>query len=82
VLTGFRLSAAVALVLEVTGELIIGTPGLGKILAVAQTSGAVDTLYALVIVTGVLGVIVNLLARTAERRLLRWHPSVRGELPA
>ena len=82
VATGFRLAAAVALILEITGELIIGTPGLGQQIAVAQSSGAVPTLYALVIVTGVIGVVVNLLARAVERRVLRWHPSVRGEVPA
>jgi ABC-type nitrate/sulfonate/bicarbonate transport system permease component len=82
VVTGFRLAAAVALVLEITGELVIGTPGLGKLIGVAQSSGAVPSMYALVIVTGGLGVIVNLIARAAERRLLRWHPSVRSQAPA
>ncbi|MQA63230.1 MAG: ABC transporter permease subunit [Actinophytocola sp.] len=82
VMTGFRLAAAVALILEITGELVIGSPGLGKSIAVAQSSGAVTTMYALVIVTGLIGVAVNLIARRAERRVLRWHPSVRGEVPA
>lgn len=81
VMTGFRLAAAVALILEITGELIIGSPGLGKQIAVAQSSGAVDTMYALVIVTGLFGVLVNLLARMLERRSLHWHPSVRAEVP-
>jgi ABC-type nitrate/sulfonate/bicarbonate transport system permease component len=79
VMTGFRLAAAVALVLEVTGELIIGSPGLGKLIAVAQTSGAVASMYALVVVTGVIGVLVNVVARVTERRVLRWHPSIRRE---
>lgn len=80
--TGFRLAASVALILTITGELIIGTPGLGKLLAVAQQSGAVASMYALVIVTGLLGVAVNLLARLLERRVLHWHPSVRRESAA
>lgn len=80
VMTGLRLAASVALVLEVTGELIIGTPGLGNVLAAAQSAGAVPTVYAIVLVTGVLGVLVNLLARAIERRALRWHPSVRREV--
>jgi ABC-type nitrate/sulfonate/bicarbonate transport system permease component len=79
VVTGFRLAAAVALVLAVTAELIIGSPGLGKEIAVAQTSGAVPAMYALVVVTGLLGVGVNLLARALERRVLVWHPSTRRE---
>ncbi|WP_141013615.1 ABC transporter permease [Nocardioides sambongensis] len=77
-ITGFRLAAAVALILEVTGELVIGSPGLGNDIALAQSAGAVDTMYALVLVTGLLGVTVNLLARAVEHRALHWHPSVRG----
>ena len=82
VVTGFRLAASVALVLTLTGELVVGTPGLGRLLAVAQQSGAVAPVYALVVVTGLLGVAVNLLLRALERRVLRWHPSVRREVPA
>jgi ABC-type nitrate/sulfonate/bicarbonate transport system permease component len=80
--TGFRLAAAVALVLAVTAELIIGSPGLGKEIAVAQTSGAVPAMYALVVVAGLFGVGVNLLARALERRVLAWHPSMRREVAA
>ncbi|MGI5118382.1 ABC transporter permease [Marinactinospora thermotolerans] len=79
VLTGFRLGAAVALILAITAQLIIGSPGLGKEIAVAQSSGAVAAVYALVILTGALGVIVNIGVRALERRLLHWHTSVRGE---
>lgn len=79
VVTGFRLAATVALILTVTGELIIGTPGVGQLIQVAQSSGAVASMYALVVVTGLLGVIVNLATRALERRILRWHPSVRRE---
>jgi ABC-type nitrate/sulfonate/bicarbonate transport system permease component len=77
--TGIRLAASVALVLAITGELVIGTPGLGKEIAVAQTSNAVPAMYALVVVTGLLGVAANLLTRAAERRALAWHPAIRSE---
>jgi ABC-type nitrate/sulfonate/bicarbonate transport system permease component len=80
--TGLRLATSVALVLAVTGELVIGTPGLGQEIAVARSSGAVPAMYALVIVTGLLGVAANTLTRTAERRVLAWHPAVRTEAPA
>jgi ABC-type nitrate/sulfonate/bicarbonate transport system permease component len=82
VMTGVRLAAAVALVLAVTAELVIGNPGLGQQIAVAHTSGAVDRMYALVLVTGLIGVAVNLGARGVERRALAWHPAVRREAPA
>jgi ABC-type nitrate/sulfonate/bicarbonate transport system permease component len=78
VMTGLRLAASVALILAVTSELVIGNPGIGKTLAVAQSSGAVPTTYALVVVTGILGVIVNVGFRAVERRALSWHPSLRA----
>ena len=81
IVTGFRLAAAVALILEITAELVIGVPGLGQRIGVAQSSGAVATTYALVVVVGLVGVAVNVGARSVERRVLRWHPSVRREQP-
>lgn len=80
IITGFRLGAAVALILEVTAELVIGVPGMGRSIGVAQSSGAAEQTYALVIVVGLIGVAVNLFARTVERRALRWHPSVRKDV--
>ncbi|GAA3176344.1 ABC transporter permease [Blastococcus jejuensis] len=82
VMTGLRLAAAVALILAVTSELVIGNPGLGKLLANAQSSGAVTSTYAIVVVTGILGVLVNVIFRAVERRALSWHPSQRAEVPA
>ncbi|WP_411089243.1 ABC transporter permease [Streptomyces sp. 061-3] len=79
VMTGVRLAAAVALILAITAELIIGSPGLGSRIAVAQTSQAVPEMYALIAITGLLGLLINLAARTVERRALFWHQSVRGE---
>ncbi|MER5755549.1 ABC transporter permease [Streptomyces sp. NPDC002088] len=80
VMTGVRLAAAVALILAITAELVIGAPGLGARIAVAQTSQAVPELYALIVVTGLLGLLINVGARTVERRALAWHQSVRGEV--
>ncbi|MEU2785398.1 MULTISPECIES: ABC transporter permease [unclassified Streptomyces] len=80
VMTGVRLAAAVALILAVTAELVIGAPGLGQRIGVAQTSQAVPELYALIVVTGLLGLAINAGARAVERRALAWHQSVRGEV--
>src|SRR5439155_1546128 len=64
--TGIRLATSVALILTITGELIIGSPGLGKEIAVAQASGATATMYAMVLITALFGVVANVLTRTAE----------------
>jgi ABC-type nitrate/sulfonate/bicarbonate transport system permease component len=77
--TGLRISASIALILVITGELIVGLPGLGREVLVAQSSAAYDRMYAFIIAAGLLGVAVNLGFRTVERRVLFWHPSQRSE---
>jgi ABC-type nitrate/sulfonate/bicarbonate transport system permease component len=75
--TGVRISSAVALILAVTAELVIGSAGLGRSISVAQSGGAIDVMYALIIATGILGWALNILATRGERRVLHWHPSQR-----
>ena len=77
--TGLRISGSVALILVVTGEYVVGVPGLGQKVFIAQSSGAYDRAYAWIVVTGMLGLLVNLVFRTVERRYLWWHPSQRAE---
>lgn len=79
-MTGVRLAAAVALILAVTAQLIIGSPGLGRQIALAQSGGAIAALYALVVATGLIGVVINLVMRRLERRTLSWHSSIRSEV--
>jgi ABC-type nitrate/sulfonate/bicarbonate transport system permease component len=76
--TGVRISSAVALILSVTAELVIGAAGLGRQISVAQAGGAVDLMYALIIATGLLGWLLNIFATRGEKRVLHWHPSQRA----
>jgi ABC-type nitrate/sulfonate/bicarbonate transport system permease component len=75
--TGLRLASTTALILAVTAELVIGSPGLGREINLAQSAGAADQMYALIIVTGLLGWGLNALFGRGERRVLHWHPSHR-----
>ncbi len=75
--TGLRISSAVALILAVTAEIVIGSAGLGREINVARSSGAVEVMYALIITTGLLGWLLNIATTRAERRVLHWHPSHR-----
>jgi ABC-type nitrate/sulfonate/bicarbonate transport system permease component len=78
-MTGIRLAAAVALILAVTAGLVIGSPGLGREIALAQSGGAISGMYALALSAGLIGVVINLAMRQVERRILSWHSSVRSE---
>ena len=78
-MTGLRLAATVALILAITAEMFIGNPGLGREIMFARDAGQWTAVYALVVVTGLLGLLINLVFRAIERRSLSWHQSVRGE---
>jgi ABC-type nitrate/sulfonate/bicarbonate transport system permease component len=75
--TGVRISSAVALILAVTAELVLGVPGLGQQINIARQSGAVELMYGLIIATGLVGWGLNVVMSMLERRLLHWHPSQR-----
>ncbi|MCZ7474738.1 ABC transporter permease [Micromonospora sp. WMMC273] len=75
-MTGVRLGAAVALILAVTAEMVIGNPGLGRMIELSRSAGDAVGLYGLVVVTGMLGLLVNVVFRFVERRSLAWHQSV------
>ncbi|MER7458875.1 ABC transporter permease [Micromonospora sp. NPDC126480] len=78
-MTGLRLAATVALILAVTAEMVIGNPGLGRSIELSRSAGDTVGLYGLVVVTGLLGVAVNVVFRFVERRSLAWHQSVLSE---
>jgi ABC-type nitrate/sulfonate/bicarbonate transport system permease component len=79
-MTGLRLGSAVALILAITAELVIGSPGLGYQIALTQAGGAVPEMYALIVVTGIIGIIINFAMRFIEKKVLAWHASVRREV--
>jgi ABC-type nitrate/sulfonate/bicarbonate transport system permease component len=77
VATGLRISSAIALILTVTAELVVGADGLGRAIVVAQTSVQIPTMYAFIVVTGTLGWLLNAVFQAAEARLLHWHQAQR-----
>lgn len=78
--TGIRISAAIALIVAVSAELIAGGgPGIGTwMLGVSQAGVARELLYAGIVVTGLLGLALDSLLLAGERRLFAWHPGGRG----
>jgi ABC-type nitrate/sulfonate/bicarbonate transport system permease component len=77
VVTGLRIASSTAIILVVTAELVIGAPGLGKEINLAQSGNDLELMYALIIATGLLGWGLNVIFMAIERRALHWHPSQR-----
>jgi NitT/TauT family transport system permease protein len=77
--TGVRIASSIALILAVSAELITGAPGLGKLIVDAQGATKIPLSYAGVLVTGILGFLLNVVFTTLDRRLLPWSLAARGE---
>lgn len=77
--TGLRIAAAVALIVAVIAELIGGAAGLGRDILLAEDSGAsaLPLVYALIVITGAIGIVIAAVFTLLERRLLRWHERFR-----
>jgi NitT/TauT family transport system permease protein len=79
VFTGVRIASSIALVLAVSAELITGAAGLGKLIVDAQGATKIPLSYAGVLVTGIVGFLLNAVFSTLDRRLLPWSLAARGE---
>ena len=79
--TGIRISAAIALILAISTELIAGGgPGLGTWMLENSGAGVPrELLYGAIVVTGLLGLAINTALVLGERRLFAWHHRVRAE---
>ena len=78
--TGMRIASAQALILAVVAEIVGGAEGIGRNILLAQNSGtsAYPTMYAYIIVAGLLGIVLTGAFFLMERRLMHWHESQRN----
>jgi ABC-type nitrate/sulfonate/bicarbonate transport system permease component len=78
--TGLRVASATALIVAITSELIISSPGLGNAILFAESGGQFTSMYALILAAGLLGLALSTFFTQLERYFLRWHPSQRTEV--
>jgi ABC-type nitrate/sulfonate/bicarbonate transport system permease component len=77
--TGLRLAASIALLLVIGTEMVVGLPGLGYNVIRAQYAMQLPRMYALVVCSGLLGILIAWSFTRLERSTLKWHPSQRRE---
>jgi ABC-type nitrate/sulfonate/bicarbonate transport system permease component len=78
VATGVRTAAAIALVLAITVEMLTGRPGIGFYIENVRLNGLVTEMWAAILVTGMLGYLVNAIFMAIERIALPWSPENRA----
>jgi ABC-type nitrate/sulfonate/bicarbonate transport system permease component len=75
--TGFRVSATIALVVTITTELIAGNSGIGYYISQMEQADRLPPMYAAIILTGILGYLLNTLYFALEHKFVFWTPAAR-----
>jgi ABC-type nitrate/sulfonate/bicarbonate transport system permease component len=74
ILTGMRISLAIALIVVVVAEMVAGSSGIGYFILDQQRTFRVPEMFAGIFTLGVLGYFANALFLLVEQRVLHWRP--------
>lgn len=77
--TGMRLAATMALLMTIAAEYIGGAPGLGLELSHMEQAFKRPEVFAYAFTAGMIGLLINTALVLFQRRVLWWHPIIRGE---
>lgn len=77
-LSGLRLSLTLSVIALIAAEEINTTNGIGYLMAQAQQFSRTDILTVCVLIYGLMGLVVDLFVRGAERLLMPWRPGRRN----
>jgi ABC-type nitrate/sulfonate/bicarbonate transport system permease component len=78
ILTGFRLSLSLSLILMVFSELFGSTNGIGYEMNNAGQASDLPGVWSAIVLLGILGYVLNAVLYGVERRILRWHHGMRS----
>ncbi|MBL5973782.1 MAG: ABC transporter permease subunit [Candidatus Leucobacter sulfamidivorax] len=79
VATGIRVAATVALMVAIGTEIVTSAPGIGQQILLAQANSNPARAFVFVLLSGLLGVVINLAFAALERRAMFWHAANRRE---
>lgn len=80
VFSGLKVAITLAVTGAVVGEFVGGNHGLGYVILTATGNLDAPTVFAALVITTVIGVVLFVLVQMAERLALPWHPSRRGQI--
>jgi ABC-type nitrate/sulfonate/bicarbonate transport system permease component len=81
IFAGMRTSLALAVIIMVLTEYFSSTNGVGYVLLISKDTLQFKTMWAAILLIGLLGYALNLLFALFERRVLAWHRGWRAATP-
>src|SRR3990170_6315009 len=79
IVTGLRVSIALAVIVAVSSEMILSSEGLGWTVLYAQRTMRIPHIYAGILALATLGYVLNRLFLVLESRVIGWHHSSRAK---
>ncbi|MBN9606554.1 MAG: ABC transporter permease [Actinomycetales bacterium] len=73
IFAGARISLAITLIIMVVAETVGASGGVGYFLMTAKSEFRISDMWSAIVALGLLGYLLNILFRIAERYVLRWH---------
>ncbi len=77
IMTGFRISATIALIVTITTELVAGNSGIGFYISQMEQANRLPEMYGAIVLTGILGYLLNTFYFWLEHRVIFWSPAAR-----
>ena len=78
---GMRLSVSLAVIIMVISEYFSSTSGIGYVLLISKNTFQLTTMWAAILLIGIIGYLLNLVYVLAERHFLAWHRGWRAATP-
>jgi ABC-type nitrate/sulfonate/bicarbonate transport system permease component len=78
---GMRLSVSLAVIIMVISEYFSSTSGVGYVLLISKNTFQLTTMWAAILLIGIIGYLLNLVYVLAERHFLAWHRGWRAATP-
>ena len=76
-MTGFRISATIALIVTITTELVAGNSGIGFYISQMEQANRLPPMYGAIVLTGILGYLLNTFYFWLEAKVVFWSPAAR-----
>lgn len=73
IFAGMRIALAVTLIIMVVSETVGASGGIGYFLMTAKSEFRIASMWSAMVALGILGYLLNIIFRIAERYVLRWH---------
>ena len=78
---GMRTSLSLAVIIMVVSEYFSSTSGVGYVLLISKNTFQLETMWAAILLIGLIGYLLNVAYLLAERRFLAWHRGWRAAAP-